>query len=729
MEVLAPANHSLVAYEPFRKQFYSPHPDIAALTPQEVAALRGVLQVRVESSPSAPAVPAPVRSFMQVGVDRKMLKVLMSLGLEAPTPIQAQSFPIAMSGRDMIGIAKTGSGKTLAFTLPMVRHVMDQRELSKGEGPIAVVLSPTRELAHQIFTQARKFLLAHNAECASVYGGVGKWEQIQVLKRGAEVVVATPGRLIEMIRKKHAPMNRVTFVVLDEADRMFEMGFEAQLRSIMTQIRPDRQTLMFSATFRKRIQALALDVLTNPVTLTIGRAGQANEEIRQIPIVLPNDNAKWPWLMNNLPRIASEGRVLIFASSKAGCEELTKNLNATSAKFGARSLHGDKTQPERSEALSKFKSGECAILVATDVAARGLDVKEVKSVVNFDVAKNIDIHVHRIGRTGRMGTEGFEPGTAYTLVTNRESSFASQLVQNLDVSGQQVSPELLALAQRDPRFRRGRPSGANTAQIPSAINRAPRQHESTMDAEDAAELQRWNESGRKRKMEQRRGLGFAPSVAGPIGGKKTLGMFVKASSASEPGSTTAAPPVFQASFVKATDEQTLVPIGTSAATAAPIPSSIEAGEPQIQTPSKFELAVLATNTVPSSVGANGSGLQIAAANSCGFAGRLHSDSSDQRGRTRESRSPSRSRRSRERSRRHSPSRSRSRGRRYRRSRSRSRSSWRRRYSRSSSRSSSRSPSRDRHRYRRRSRSRSSSRSRNQGRRSRDRSRSRSRRRR
>ncbi|GAB9471060.1 Dead-box atp-dependent RNA helicase 24 [Globisporangium polare] len=427
MEVLAPVNHSQVAYESFHKCFYTPHADIQKMTAHEVDELRRELAVRTEGVD----VPQPIRSFVHLGFDRKMLALLMKLGLEAPTAIQAQAFPVALSGRDMIGIAKTGSGKTLAFTLPMVRHVMDQRELRKDEGPIAIVLSPTRELAHQIFVQVKKFLNVYGAECAAIYGGVGKWEQIQAVRKGAEVVVATPGRLIEMIRKKTVKMNRVTFVVLDEADRMFEMGFEPQLRSIMGQIRPDRQTLMFSATFRRRIEALALDILDRPVKVMIGQIGQANEDIHQIAVVLPNDNAKWPWLMNNLKRIADEGRVLIFAGSKMGCETLTKNLN--SMRFPSWCLHGDKSQQERSEALAKFKTGECRILVATDVASRGLDVKDVKTVVNFDVAKNIDIHVHRIGRTGRMGLEGFEPGTAYTLVTSKESQFAAQLVHNMDV--------------------------------------------------------------------------------------------------------------------------------------------------------------------------------------------------------------------------------------------------------------------------------------------------------
>ncbi|KAE9087614.1 DEAD-box ATP-dependent RNA helicase 24 [Phytophthora fragariae] len=461
MEVLAPIDHSSVHYEPFRKNFYTPHSETASLSSQEVAKLRLEMSVKVDGID----VPAPVRSFMHLGFDRKMLQTLMKLGLEAPTSIQAQAFPVALSGRDLIGIAKTGSGKTLAFTLPMVRHVMDQRELQRGEGPIAVVLAPTRELAHQTYVQAKKFLGVYGASCAAIYGGAGKWEQVQALKKGVEVVVATPGRLIEMIRKKAAPMNRVTLVVLDEADRMFEMGFEPQLRSVMGQIRPDCQTLMFSATFRRRIEALALDVLKNPIKLTIGQVGQANEDIRQIAVVLPGHGAKWPWLMARIRGLVDEGRLLIFAGSKAGCEELAKNLATAFPAAPALCLHGDKTQQERTEALAKFKHGECRVLVATDVAARGLDVKDVMNVVNFDVAKNIDTHVHRIGRTGRMGLEGFKPGTAYTLVTRNESQFAAQLVFNMDVSGQPVSAELLALAKRDPHFRRAQLNSQTNAKM------------------------------------------------------------------------------------------------------------------------------------------------------------------------------------------------------------------------------------------------------------------------
>ncbi|CAH0481757.1 unnamed protein product [Peronospora belbahrii] len=617
MEVLTPIDHSTIQYEPFRKTFYTLHNETAALDEHQVAQIRAELNVKVHGT----HVPAPVRSFMHLGFDRKMLQMLMKLGLEAPTAIQSQAFPVALSGRDLIGIAKTGSGKTLAFTLPMVRHVMDQRELERGEGPIAVVLAPTRELAHQTYVQAKKFLAVYGASCAAVYGGAGKWEQVQALKKGVEVVVATPGRLIEMIRKKTAPMNRVTFVVLDEADRMFEMGFEPQLRSVMGQVRPDRQTLMFSATFRRRIESLALDVLTNPVKLTIGQVGQANEDIRQIAVVLPGHGAKWPWLMAHIRNLVDEGRLLIFAGSKAGCEELAKNLATAFPAASALCLHGDKTQQERAQALAKFKQGECRVLVATDVAARGLDVKDVKNVVNFDVAKNIDTHVHRIGRTGRMGLEGFELGTAYTLVTRNEAQFAAQLVYNMDVSGQPISLELLALAKRDARFRRGRAAtgsvkGIEDRQCVPLNHQEQESHDRNkdhdFDAEDAAELERWSDSRQKSKFDQRKGLGFAGVGSVKAAGGKSVRMrgFVKASASATSLST-----AFRSGFVKSTLksdalEQPPPPDVSfvSSRTTPPAPASVSLaltsqmnsiGEPQLQQRTQVvDSATVLSNNIP-----------------------------------------------------------------------------------------------------------------------------------
>lgn len=449
IEVLPPLNHSQIRYETFNKNFYTPAADIVKMSLNDARRWRQQRDIKV-SGTDADAI-KPIPSFAHAGFDRKIMSVLVSHEMSIPTPIQAQSFPIALSGRDMIGIAKTGSGKTLAFVLPMVVHIMDQREIQKGEGPIAIVLAPTRELAHQIYIQAKRYTKPFNATCVLVYGGVGKWDQIQALRKGAEVVVATPGRLIEMIKKNVCPMSRLTYLVLDEADRMFDMGFEAQLRSIIGQIRPNRQTLLFSATFRKRVEMLARDILTDPIRITIGKHGQANEDILQEAVVIPNSN-KWNWLMSKIETFLAKGKTLIFVSSKVGVDELCASLQGKSISVAG--IHGDKLQPERNEALRRFKAGHVKVLVATDIAARGLDIEDIWTVVNFDVAKNIETHIHRIGRTGRIGKNGVVPGTAYTLLTSSDYEFAGDLVNNLDISNQDVSEALLSLAQRNARFHR-----------------------------------------------------------------------------------------------------------------------------------------------------------------------------------------------------------------------------------------------------------------------------------
>lgn len=322
------------------------------------------------------------------------MNAIAKRGYVNPTPIQCQALPIVLSGRDIIGIAKIGSGKTVAFILPMIVHIMHQPELVKEEGPIGVICAPTRELAQQIYIEAKK---PHGIRVSGVYGGMSKLEQLKELKAGCELVVATSGRLIDMLKMKAVTMHRATYLVLDEADRMFDLGFEPQIRSIVGQIRPDRQTLLFSATMPRRVERLAREILSNPVRVTVGEIGKANEDITQIVHVIPSDEEKMPWLLNKLPEMVDEGDVLVFALTKAKVDEIEPQLIQNGLKVAT--LHGDKDQSSRVEVLQKFKSGVYHVLVATDVAARGLDIKSIKSVVNFDIARDIDMHVHRIGRT------------------------------------------------------------------------------------------------------------------------------------------------------------------------------------------------------------------------------------------------------------------------------------------------------------------------------------------
>ncbi|KAH0881831.1 hypothetical protein HID58_057927 [Brassica napus] len=390
----------------------------------------------------------PVKTFEDCGFSSQIMSAIKKQGYEKPTTIQCQALPVVLSGRDVIGIAKTGSGKTAAFVLPMIVHIMDQPELRREEGPIGVICAPTRELAHQIYLEAKKFSKAYGLRVSAVYGGMGKHEQFRELKAGCEIVVATPGRLIDMLKMKALTMTRASYLVLDEADRMFDLGFEPQVRSIVGQIRPDRQTLLFSATMPWKVEKLAREILSDPIRVTVGEAGMANEDITQVVNVIPSDADKLPWLLEKLPGMIDEGDVLVFASKKATVDEIEAQLTLNAFKVAA--LHGDKDQASRMDTLQKFKSGVYHVLVATDVAARGLDIKSLKTVVNYDTAKDMDMHVHRIGRTGRAGDKD---GVAYTLVTQREARFAGELINSLVAAGQNVPPELMDLAMKDGRFK------------------------------------------------------------------------------------------------------------------------------------------------------------------------------------------------------------------------------------------------------------------------------------
>ncbi|KAL6434326.1 hypothetical protein ACFW04_006036 [Cataglyphis niger] len=447
IDPLPPIDHSEIEYEPFDKNFYNVHEEIASLSKQQVDDLKKTLGIKV----SGPSPPNPVTSFAHFGFDDALIKTIRKNEYTQPTPIQAQAVPAALSGRDIIGIAKTGSGKTAAFIWPMLVHIMDQRELKTGDGPIGLILAPTRELSQQIYQEAKKFGKVYNIQVCCCYGGGSKWEQSKALESGAEIVVATPGRMIDLVKMKATNLTRVTFLVLDEADRMFDMGFEPQVRSICNHVRPDRQTLLFSATFKKKVEKLARDVLTDPIRIVQGDVGEANTDVTQHVVMFHNNpSGKWNWLLQNLVEFLSAGSLLIFVTKKLNAEELANNLKLK--EFDVLLLHGDMDQIERNKVITAFKKKDVSTLVATDVAARGLDIPHIKTVVNYDVARDIDTHTHRIGRTGRAG----EKGTAYTLVTEKDKEFAGHLVRNLEGANQEVSKSLMDLAMQSAWFRKSR---------------------------------------------------------------------------------------------------------------------------------------------------------------------------------------------------------------------------------------------------------------------------------
>ncbi|CAO3596722.1 unnamed protein product [Absidia cylindrospora] len=444
IEPLARVDHSSINYPEIEKNFYQEHADISAMTVEQTQAIRQDLGLHVSGS----FVAKPCVSFAHFGFDDDLMAAIIKAGYTEPSAIQKQALPVALEGRDIIGIAKTGSGKTAAFVLPMMVHIMDQEELVKGDGPIGLILAPTRELAVQIYTETKKFAKAYGLKVAAVYGGASKMEQFKELRSGTvEILVATPGRLIDMIKMKATNLRRVSYLCLDEADRMFDLGFEPQVRSVCDNVRPDRQTLLFSATFQKRVESLARQVTTDPIRISVGHSGQANEDITQEVIVFNDELLKWGWLMQYLPSYCIDGSVIIFVSRKGAVDLLANNIKEAGYSVGA--LHGDLMQVEREKVLRDFRANKITILVATDVAARGLDIKAVKTVINYDIARDIDSHTHRVGRTGRAG----EKGKAITLVTKKEDRFAGELVHHLEGSNQLVPKELMDLALSNPRFR------------------------------------------------------------------------------------------------------------------------------------------------------------------------------------------------------------------------------------------------------------------------------------
>ncbi|KAJ4960877.1 hypothetical protein NE237_020787 [Protea cynaroides] len=424
----------LVAFE---KNFYVESPSVQAMTEQELALYRARRQITVEGHD----IPKPIRLFQEANFPAFCLDVMAKLGFVEPTPIQSQGWPMALKGRDLIGIAETGSGKTLAYLMPALVHVSAQPRLVRGEGPIVLVLAPTRELAVQIQEEVAKFGLRSNIRSTCIYGGAPKGPQIRDLQAGVEIVIATPGRLIDMLEAQHTNLRRVTYLVLDEADRMLDMGFEPQIRKIVSQIRPDRQTLYWSATWPREVEALARQFLRNPYKVIIGSADlKANRSISQVVEVM-TDMEKYNRLIKLLSEMMDGSRILIFLETKKGCDQVTQQLRMDG--WPALSIHGDKNQAERDWVLSEFKSGRSPIMTATDVAARGLDVKDIKCVINYDFPSSLEDYVHRIGRTGRAGATG----TAFTFFTSANAKFVKDLIKILQESGQVVSPALSALVR------------------------------------------------------------------------------------------------------------------------------------------------------------------------------------------------------------------------------------------------------------------------------------------
>ena len=431
-------NYSKLDLGPFRKNFYTEPAELAEMTEAELADLRLELDgIKVAGKD----VPKPVQKWSQCGLNFQSLEVIRKLGYERPTSIQMQAIPAIMSGRDVIGVAKTGSGKTIAFLLPMFRHIRDQLPLEGTDGPVGLIMTPTRELATQIHRECKPFLKAMNLRAVCAYGGAPIKDQIADLKRGAEIIVCTPGRMIDLLAANSGRvtnLRRVTYVVLDEADRMFDMGFEPQVMKIFANIRPNRQTILFSATMPRIMDALAKKTLQSPVEITVGGRSVVAPEITQI-VEVREEKEKFHRLLELLGELYDkdeDARTLIFVDRQEKADDLLKDLMRKG--YPCMSIHGGKDQIDRDSTIDDFKAGVVPILIATSVAARGLDVKQLKLVVNFDAPNHLEDYVHRAGRTGRAGNTG----TAVTFVTEEQEQYSVGIAKALEQSGQPVPDRL-----------------------------------------------------------------------------------------------------------------------------------------------------------------------------------------------------------------------------------------------------------------------------------------------
>ncbi|XP_016124897.1 probable ATP-dependent RNA helicase DDX5 isoform X1 [Sinocyclocheilus grahami] len=436
----------------FEKNFYQEHPEVARRSPQDVEHYRRSKEITVKGRDC----PKPIVKFHEANFPNYVMDVISKQNWTDPTPIQAQGWPVALSGKDMVGIAQTGSGKTLSYLLPAIVHINHQPFLERGDGPICLVLAPTRELAQQVQQVAAEYGKASRLKSTCIYGGAPKGPQIRDLERGVEICIATPGRLIDFLEAGKTNLGRCTYLVLDEADRMLDMGFEPQIRKILDQIRPDRQTLMWSATWPKEVRQLAEDFLKDYVQINVGALQlSANHNILQIVDVC-NDGEKEDKLMRLLEEIMSEkeNKTIIFVETKKRCDDLTRRMRRDG--WPAMGIHGDKSQQERDWVLNEFKYGKAPILIATDVASRGLDVEDVKFVINYDYPNNSEDYIHRIGRTARSQ----KTGTAYTFFTPNNMKQAHDLVSVLREANQAINPKLIQMAEdRGGRSRGGRGGG------------------------------------------------------------------------------------------------------------------------------------------------------------------------------------------------------------------------------------------------------------------------------
>ncbi|XP_077498085.1 putative ATP-dependent RNA helicase DDX43 [Amblyomma americanum] len=437
------------ALAPIIKNFYSEDPNIACMSRAQVEAFRlennniVVKYLGPDEIPPPDVATNPVTTFEQAFANYpEILDEIYKNKFEKPSPIQSQAWPILLQGRDLIGIAQTGTGKTLAFLLPAMIHI-DSQPVPREErtGPSCLVLAPTRELAQQIEREAKKYHY-RGIKCVCIYGGGSRREQIQTVNLGVEIVIATPGRLNDLVMNNIIDLNYVTFLVLDEADRMLDMGFEPQIKKVLLDIRPDRQTVMTSATWPEGVRRLGQQYMTDPFQVFIGSLDLAAVHTVTQTIIICDETEKRQQLKAFLDTMQPEDKVIVFLDRKAMVDHLSSDFILEG--INCDSIHGSREQCDREQALEDFRDGKVRILIATDVAARGLDIKDVTHIFNYDFPRNVEEYVHRVGRTGRAGRRG----ESITLVTRDNWRQARELINILEEANQEVPQELYAMAER-----------------------------------------------------------------------------------------------------------------------------------------------------------------------------------------------------------------------------------------------------------------------------------------
>ncbi|XP_064912380.1 probable ATP-dependent RNA helicase DDX43 [Columba livia] len=435
---------------PIEKNFYRESSRTASMSQEEVQLWRkennNIICDDLKEGEKR-CIPNPVCKFEDV-FERypDIMANIRKVGFQKPTPIQSQAWPIILQGIDLIGIAQTGTGKTLAYLMPGFIHLTSQ-PISKDQrgGPGMLVLAPTRELALQVETECSKYSY-RGIKSICIYGGGDRKGQIDVVTKGVDIVIATPGRLNDLQMNNFINLKSITYLVLDEADRMLDMGFEPQIMKILLDVRPDRQTVMTSATWPDGVRRLAKSYLKNPMIVYVGTLDLAAVNTVKQSVIVIAEEEKRAFMQYFIDSMKPKDKVIIFVGRKIIADDLASDFGLQG--IPVQSLHGNREQCDREQALDDFKTGKVRILVATDLASRGLDVDDITHVFNFDFPRNIEEYVHRVGRTGRAG----RTGEAVTLVTKNDWRVASELIEILERGNQVVPNDLIAMAKRYKEF-------------------------------------------------------------------------------------------------------------------------------------------------------------------------------------------------------------------------------------------------------------------------------------